>query len=131
MKQIQVYSLAGEGDQAISRNFKVREFRSRDGADAIFVDSKLVEILQNIRSHFGKPVTITSGYRTHQRNRSEGGAARSQHLYGTAADIQVSGVAPGKVAEYAETLLVNTGGIGIYSWGIHVDTRDVKARWNG
>ncbi len=131
MKTVQVYSLVGEGSRALSQNFKVREFRSTDGADAIFVDPKLVEVLQSIRSHFGRPVVITSGYRTHQRNRAVGGATLSQHLYGTAADIQISGVKPADAAAYAETLLPDTGGIGIYSWGIHVDTRDVKSRWNG
>ena len=57
--------------------------------------------------------------------------SNSQHLYGIAADISVPGVAPKTVAAYLETLLPNTGGIGIYSWGVHVDVRKTKSRWNG
>jgi uncharacterized protein YcbK (DUF882 family) len=50
-------------------------------------------------------------------------------LFGRAADIKVTGVTPKKVAEYAETLLPNTGGIGIYSNFTHIDVRSKKARW--
>ena len=49
-------------------------------------------------------------------------------LYGLAADIVVTA---GKVADYAETLLPNTGGIGRYKGFTHVDVRKKKSRWNG
>ena len=54
-----------------------------------------------------------------------------QHLYGMAADIKVSEVTPKKVADYEETLLQGTGGIGIYDTFTHIDVRTTKARWNG
>ena len=96
-------------------------------------DKKLVELLEKIRKHFGVPVTINSGIRCKKHNSSPavGGASNSQHLYGTAADIVVKGVTPAKVAAYVETLLPGTGGIGIYKWGVHVDVRKTKSRWNG
>ena len=50
---------------------------------------------------------------------------------GRAADIQITGVPPKKVAAYAETLLPNKGGIGIYGSFTHIDVRDTKSRWNG
>ena len=31
----------------------------------------------------------------------------------------------------AEDVMGRTGGIGLYDWGIHVDTRPRYARWNG
>lgn len=128
---IKAYSKAKDGNKNLSTNFKVKEFACTDGSDPIFIDSDLVNVLQKIRTHFGKSVTITSAYRTPTKNKAVGGTAYSQHLYGKAADIKVSGVTPKKVAQYAETILKNKGGIGIYSTFVHVDTRATKSRWNG
>ena len=128
---IHAYSKEKDGNEKLSENFKVKEFASTDGSDPIFIAPKLVEVLQKIRSHFKKAVTINSAFRTAARNTAVGGAKYSQHLYGTAADIVVSGIAPKDVAEYAEKLLPNTGGIGIYSTFTHIDVRKEKSRWNG
>ena len=128
---IKAYSKAKDGNKKLSTNFRVKEFACTDGSDPIFIDSDLVNVLQKIRKHFGKSVTITSAYRTPPKNKAVGGQAYSQHLYGRAADIKVKGVTPKKVAAYAETLLKNKGGIGIYSTFTHIDTRSTKARWKG
>ena len=128
---MKVYSKSKDGNKKVSTNFKVKEFACQDGSDPIFIDSELVTVLQKIRSHFGKAVTITSAYRTPTRNKAVGGTAYSQHLYGMAADIKVSGISPCKVADYAETLLPNKGGIGVYDTFTHIDVRATKARWNG
>ena len=128
---IKAYSLAKDGTTYISKNFRVREFACKDGSDPIFIDDELVGVLQQIRDHFGKAVTITSAFRTASHNKKVGGAKYSQHLYGKAADIKVSGVAASVVADYVETLMPGTGGIGRYSTFTHVDVRKVKSRWNG
>ena len=128
---IKAYSKDKDGNKYLSANFKVREFACKDGSDPIFIDMDLVAVLQNIRNHFKKPVIINSGYRTPPYNKKLDGATYSQHLYGTAADIQVTGVKPSEVADYAETLLKNTGGIGRYPTFTHIDVRAVKSRWNG
>lgn len=128
---IKAYSKAKDGNKKLSTNFRVKEFACTDGSDPIFIDSDLVNVLQKIRNHFGKSVTITSAYRTPTKNKAVGGQTYSQHLYGRAADIKVKGVAPKKVATYAETLLKNKGGIGTYATFVHVDTRTTKARWKG
>lgn len=128
---IKAYSKAKDGSKKLSTNFKVKEFACTDGSDPIFIDSELVNVLQKIRAYFGKPVTITSAYRTPGRNKTVGGETYSQHLYGKAADIKVKGVAPKKVADYAETLLKGKGGIGTYSTFTHIDVRSTKARWKG
>lgn len=135
---LQVYSLARDGNTALSPHFRVREFRCHDGSDPVFIDSALVELLEQLRAHFGKPVTITSGYRTPAHNAKAGGATFSQHLYGRAADIRVPGVSVEDVAACAEHLLPGRGGVGRYpakagraaGW-VHVDTRAEKARWKG
>lgn len=128
---VKVYSLAKDGDKKLSANFRVREFACQDGSDPVFVSDKLVNILQAIRNHFGQPANITSSYRTATHNKKAGGSAHSQHLYGMAADFVVVGVSPADVAEYAESLLPNTGGIGRYKDFTHIDVRAVKSRWNG
>ena len=116
----------------------MRELRCRDGSDTVMVDDALMLLLQCIREHFGKAVTITSGYRTAAHNAAVGGAKSSQHLLGRAADIRVQGVSVEDVAAYAESLMPNWGGVGRYpvkagratGW-VHVDTRADKARWRG
>jgi uncharacterized protein YcbK (DUF882 family) len=128
---IKAYSKAKDGNKKLSSNFKVREFACSDGSDPIFIDSDLVSVLQKVRTHFGKAVTITSAYRTPGKNKAVGGTTYSQHLYGRAADIKVNGVTPKKVAAYVEKLMPNKGGIGIYKTFTHIDVRAVKSRWNG
>lgn len=128
---LKAYSKKKDGNKKLSANFRVREFACTDGSDPVFIDTELVKILQKIRNHFGKAVTITSAYRTPGKNKAVGGTAYSQHLYGRAADISIKGVKPAKVAAYVEKLMPNKGGIGIYKTFTHVDVRAVKSRWNG
>lgn len=123
------YSLAKDGEKTITKNFKVREFKCKDGSDVIFVSDELVKILQQIRDHFGKAVTINSAYRTPTYNKKIGGATYSQHMYGTAADIVVTGVKPSEVYAYADTILAGRGGVGKYDTFTHVDVREVKSRF--
>lgn len=133
---IRQYSLAKDGERRLAPDFKVREFRCRDGTDTILVDEALTMVLQCIREHFGKAVTITSGYRTAAHNAAVGGAKSSQHLLGRAADIQVAGTSVEDVAAYAESLMPDWGGVGRYpvkagraTGRVHVDTRQNKSRW--
>lgn len=44
-------------------------------------------VLEPARERLGKPIYITSGYRSQQLNRLVGGASNSYHLYGRAADV--------------------------------------------
>lgn len=133
---IRQYSLAKDGAKLLAPDFRVREFRCKDGSDEILVDEALVLLLQCIREHFGKAVTITSGYRTPAHNAKVGGSKSSQHLLGRAADIQVASTSVEDVAAYAESLLHNWDGVGRYpvkagrakGW-VHVDTRPNKSRW--
>ena len=138
---INAYSLARDGNKKLSANFAVREFACKDGSDPIFIDSELVELLQKIRDHFGKPVVINSAYRTAAYNLSKkvGGAKFSQHQYGKAADIYIQGVLITKIADYVNTLMPDRGGIGTYPSKpgvrdcafVHVDVRKDKGRWKG
>ena len=48
-----------------------------------------VKVLQPAREMYGKPIHVTSGYRSPAVNRAVGGAKKSQHMRGEAADITV------------------------------------------
>lgn len=111
-------------------NFKVVEFACKDGSDFLKVDSGLVFMLQQIREHFNKPVVINSAYRNSAYNEKVGGASRSQHIYGKAADICINGVSPLEIAQYAERECKLIKGIGLYTWGVHVDTRTNPYKWD-
>ena len=125
---VKKYSLKTDGDKKLSENFKVKEFRSRDGADEILIDEKLVNLLQKLRDKFGI-INISSAYRTKSYNKKVGGVSNSQHLFGLAADITISD--NGKLEEaarYAEK--IGFTGIGLdknYENFIHVDTRSGKS----
>ena len=49
-------------------------------------------VLQPIRDHFGKPVVISSGYRSPELCEAIGSSSKSQHARGEAADFEIPGV---------------------------------------
>jgi hypothetical protein len=53
------------------------------------------KVFEPIRNHFGKPIHISSGYRSAALNKAIGGAASSQHCSGEAIDIDMDGHAGG------------------------------------
>lgn len=115
--------------QKIAPNFRAREFdcQGRGCCSATPIDEKLVEYLQQIRDHFGKPVYVTA-YRCKTHNAKVANAApNSYHCYGQAADFHIDGVAPTEIARYAESMGVK--GIGLYDTFVHIDTRTSKSFW--
>jgi uncharacterized protein YcbK (DUF882 family) len=122
----------------LTENFSLREFASKDGAafpEEVKTNlAELAENLQVLRDHFGRPVTITSGYRSPARNEKVGGARDSFHVRGMAADLQITGVAPRVVYSAIELLIksgkMKEGGLGLYNGWVHYDIRGRKIRWN-
>ena len=93
------------------------------------MDPALLELLETLREHFNKPVAIMSGYRCPAHNKAVGGAKRSQHLLGTAADVKVKDTTPKAVADFLNTQK-EAKGLGRYPTFTHVDVRQGnKARW--
>ena len=126
------YSLFNQGTHQISEHFKVKEFAQKDyQCDKILIESELVEVLEDVRKHFNKPVTINSGYRTAEYNKKIGGVKNSQHTKGTAADIKVSGIPAREVQKYLKHKYPDKYGIGSYLTFTHIDVRAKKARWRG
>ena len=95
-------------------------------------DEKMVRYANEIRKRLGVPVRVNSGLRCTVWTQKNGGATLSQHLTGCGCDLGApAGITPEKMASVAEEVMGNTGGIGIYSWGIHIDSRADKTRWKG
>ena len=113
-------------DYSISPHFKLSEMACKDGSDKVLYSTELMEKLEELRAYGGFTVSINSGYRTPAYNRKIGGASRSQHTLGTAADIVVrkngSIVNTKKVCCLCQSL--GFKGIGYISANaVHVDMR--------
>lgn len=57
------------------------------------------EVLQPVRALTGRPITVSSGYRSPAVNKKIGGVPTSQHIQGLAADITAAGITPMQLAE--------------------------------
>ena len=113
---------------SLSKYFKREEFACECGCGFDTVDAETIGVLDQVREHFDSPVVINSGCRCAAHNKYIGGAKKSQHVFGRAADIVVKGVSPSVVANYIETIMTG-GGIGRYETFTHIDTRTKPARW--
>ncbi len=92
---------------------------------------KTIDLLNAFGEHFGKKPVIHSGLRCAQHNANTPGASpNSKHKSGMAVDFHIDGISPEKLRDYGETLMPDWGGLGIYPWGIHMDDRQVKGRWD-
>ena len=110
------------------KNFKFREFECKCGkCKTQKIDTAVVNLAQMVRNHFNKSVIVNSAYRCDEHNKNIGGAKNSNHTKGTALDIVVKGIDPLTVARYCE--YIGAGGVGLYSWGVHIDTRAKKYFW--
>jgi uncharacterized protein YcbK (DUF882 family) len=115
----------------LSDNFKLSEFMSggdpeQPSAQAVrYLTQLCKEVLEPLRAFMGKPIQITSGFRSPAHNARIGGAKNSLHTTGMAADIAVGGIPDQiKVAAFLSKL-DDVGGIGLYETKgiIHVDIR--------
>jgi uncharacterized protein YcbK (DUF882 family) len=120
----------------LATNFVVSEFATSGGtpSDMARISCALVACLQRIRDHVGKPVTISSGYRSYKYNidlyaRSGKKPTNSQHSSGRAADISISGMRGIDIAKLAMQLCGTEIGVGVANTYAHVDVRGSYARW--
>ncbi len=112
----------------MSKHFKRAEFACKHCGKENH-SNHLVSVLELVREHFKSPVIVTSGYRCQQHNANIGGAPKSKHVEGIAADIKVQGVSPIKVFDFLDDTFKDTYGIGLYDGWVHIDVRSEKARW--
>jgi len=68
--------------------FNYEEFDSPDiQGSGQLMDPKLLEMIDEAREIYGKPIRVTSGYRTEAHNKKVGGVKSSSHLKGLAIDV--------------------------------------------
>ena len=96
----------------LSRNFSLQELIKSDTAIRMDIDNNpnadqieklkaLCEnILQPVRTHFGRVVTINSGYRGPELNKAIGSKSTSQHCKGEAADFEIIGLSNSELAKW-------------------------------
>ena len=94
----------------LSANFTLKELTRSDTATRHGLDNtpqgvtldnlKLLceKILQPVREHYAKSVTVNSGYRAPEVNAAVGGSKTSDHCKGQAADIEISTVPNAELA---------------------------------
>jgi len=109
----------------LSAHFSRAEFKCRHCGHLHGPEPRLVAVLEAIRSLSGKPLPVVSGYRCSVHNRAVGGASRSRHMLGDAADI------PRGRATFAQARAAGAVGIGTSGeWATHVDVRPGEpAHW--
>lgn len=119
-------------------HFDRKEFSCKGGnccGHSAPVAKALVIALEVLRGCVGRPLTINSGFRCVTHNKSIGGAQRSQHIYGTAADVKTpKGFSDKQFYDIACSLTNGDkllfGGVGIYNGRIHVDVRESEDQVN-
>jgi uncharacterized protein YcbK (DUF882 family) len=118
----------------ISQHFARIEFACRCGncpaSTDPTIDVTLIRVLEELRDHFGNPITVTSGVRCKAYNASVGGKPFSKHREGRASDIVIKGVPAAAVYRYLDERYSDRYGLGKYNTFTHVDSRLTKARWD-
>ena len=95
-----------------SANFTLKELTKSDTATRLGLDNTpddaalenlktlCEKVLQPVRDHFGKSVTVNSGYRSPESNAAVGGSKTSDHCKGQAADIEIDGLPNPELAQW-------------------------------
>ena len=111
----------------LSVHFNSDEFQCKCGKQHSNVISKeLVNKLEKLRILYGKIIVVNSGYRCQEHNKAIGGASRSQHMLGNAADIVINPSNP----ENPDMVAVNAASqglrVGLYDTFTHCDVSGGK-----
>ena len=96
----------------LTKNFSLLELTKSQTAERKGIDntpstehrdnlkSLCTRILQPIRDHFGRVVSVSSGYRSEALCIAIGSKISSQHAKGQAADFEIYGLSNGELAEW-------------------------------
>lgn len=109
-------------------NFSPQEVASK-GEGELLIDAPSMDKLQALRTALGKPLLITSAYRSAAHNKRVGGATHSQHRLGKAFDVRMENQDPAAFERAARA--AGFTGFGHYpkSGFMHIDTGPAR-RWN-
>ena len=96
----------------LSKNFSLRELTASQTAERKSIDitpspehqrnlkSLCTRILQRVRDHFGRVVSVSSGYRSSELCEAIGSKTTSQHAKGEAADFEIFGLSNKELADW-------------------------------
>jgi len=104
--------------------FKESEFVM--GSEKVFnmMNSDFLILLDELRKRVNEPLIVTSSYRSIDYNKAVGGASKSQHLIGNAADLACNnGILRAKILFHALELGLTCG---VAKGFIHLDNRKLK-----
>ena len=102
----------------LSKNFSLKELTASQTAERMGLDNNPSEaqvenlrllcerVLQPVRDHFNKVVTISSGYRSEILSRKIGSSSKSQHCLGMAADFEIFSVPNNEVSDWIKENLM-------------------------
>jgi len=108
--------------------FSYNEFDSPDEeGSGRNMDYDLLNMIDKARELYGKPIVVTSGFRTESHNKKVGGVSSSSHLKGLAIDVAC---VRSKDRFEMLTALIEAGfnRIGVASTFIHVDIDKNKSQ---
>ena len=102
-------------------SFSPREMACK-GTGKLVIDDDAMNKLQALREMLGKPLIITSAYRSPEHNRAVGGAKASKHMEAIAFDVRMDNHDPHRFEAAARA--VGFTGFGYYpkSGFMHIDT---------
>ena len=124
----------------VSEHFSLEEIICRCGCGQAYVDPKLFIILEDFRAYLKNEVGMEIHLVTHCVNRcvehnnkflGQGASPNSRHLKGRAWDghgKEITIKKLHKLAKKAHKINILPGGLGFYSWGIHIDSGQ-KRTW--
>ena len=96
----------------LSANFTLKELTKSDTATRLGLDNMpddealenlktlCEKVLQPVRDHFGKSVTVNSGFRSPESNAAVGGSKTSDHCKGQACDLEIDGIPNPELAQW-------------------------------
>lgn len=107
-------------------SFSPREIASK-GDGKLIVDTEAMDKLQALRDFIGRPLLITSAYRSPAHNKRVGGAKASKHMEGIAFDIRMENHDPHAFESAARAN--GFTGFGYYpkSGFMHIDTAQARS----
>ena len=126
----------------ISPNFSLYEVACKCGCGLDNIDMRLMPILEAVR-HFegGHSLTPNSACRCVEHNETVQKQAKKNYVPyssksvhmpdedGLCKAVDIPSDNPKALYDFLNGLFPNIYGIGLYSWGVHIDTRNYKARW--
>lgn len=92
--------------EMIKSNWAIRRgVENTPNEEELVALTALCQQLQKIREHFGKVMTVTSGFRNKSVNEAAGSSDRSAHLKGEACDWEIIGLDNKEVAQKVPKIL--------------------------